>query len=393
MGVKRIVLTNAYNRRVLVYMEDNKPVRIRVIGDEPRFPIGTVVMARVKKMIPSSGACFVDIGDDTDYFLQIPKSLSSLHFEDGKEHTSIRPEDVLLVQVSNEAVKLKSPCVTGHISIHSRYLVLEEGRGVSFSSKIRQEDRKSFILPELISTYSSKYHIIVRTESRDVNDPEILGEEIVRLSEIYEHILSRTMTARVGNVLYSTPGYLESTLLDWLKYGCDEVVTDLEPYGQLLERISAERDIPYRFYTDELLSLGKLYKLETCVDECLSRKVYLKSGAFLVIEQGETLTAIDVNSGHNTRGDKDKTSFEINMDAADEILRQLRLRNISGMILIDYINMNSRDHLEQLIHKTASVVKTDDVLCRYIDTTGLGLFELTRKRVFKSFTEQWKGSD
>ncbi|MBR6391642.1 MAG: ribonuclease E/G, partial [Lachnospiraceae bacterium] len=83
----------------------------------------------------------------------------------------------------------------------------------------------------------------------------------------------------------------------------------------------------------------------------------------------------------------------INMDAADEILRQLRLRNISGMILIDYINMSSRDYLEQLIHKTASVVKTDDVLCRYIDTTGLGLFELTRKRVFKSFTEQWKGSD
>ena len=145
MAVKRIVLTKAYNRRVLVYMEDNKPVRIRVIGDEPKFPSGTVVMARVKKMIPSSGACFVDIGDDTDYFLQIPKSLSSLHFADGKEHTAIKPEDVLLVQVSNEAVKLKSPCVTGHISIHSRYLVVEEGRGISFSSKIGKDDRKTFI--------------------------------------------------------------------------------------------------------------------------------------------------------------------------------------------------------------------------------------------------------
>ncbi len=393
MAVKRIVLTKAYNRRVLVYMEDNKPVRIRVIGDEPRFPIGTVVMARVKKMIPSSGACFVDIGDDTDYFLPIPKSVSGLHFADGREHTAVKPEDVVMVQISNEAVKLKSPCVTGRISIHSRYLVLEEGRGVSFSSKIGQNDRKTFILPEIINTYSSKYHIIVRTESRDVNDPGILSEELVRLAEIYEHILSRNKTARVGNVLYSTPGYLESTLLDWLKYGCDEVVTDLEPYRQILEHATLDRGIPFRFYTDELLPLGKLYKLETCVDECLSRKVYLRSGAFLVIEQGETLTAIDVNSGHNTRGDKDRTSFEINMDAADEILRQLRLRNISGMILIDYINMSSRDYLEQLIHKTASVVKTDDVLCRYIDTTGLGLFELTRKRVFKSFTEQWKGSD
>lgn len=390
---KRIVLTTAYNRRVLVYLDDQKPMRIRVIGDEPRFPIGTVVMARVKKMIPSSGACFVDIGDDTDYFLQIPKVISSLHFADGKEHSSVHIEDMILVQVSNEAVKLKSPCATGHISLHSRHLVIEEGRGISFSSKIGHDDRQSIVLPENISTYSSKYHIIVRTESKSIDDPSVFEEELEGLSRNYEHIVSRSGTALAGNVIYRPQGYLESTLHDWLKYGCDEIVTDLEEYIPVLTGVSGERDVPLRKYEDELLPLGKLYKLETCVDECISRKVYLKSGAFLVIEQGETLTAIDVNSGHNIRGNKEETSFEINMNAADEILRQLRLRNISGMILIDYINMNSREHLDALIRKTASVVKDDDVLCRYIDTTGLGLFEITRKRVFKSFKEQWKGSD
>ncbi|MBQ9333827.1 MAG: ribonuclease E/G [Lachnospiraceae bacterium] len=390
---KRIVLTTAYKRPVLAYLEDSDPVRIRAVGDEPCYPIGTVVMARVKKMMPSSGACFVDIGDDTDYFLQIPADVSSLHFADEKQHSKVKPEDIIMVQVSNEAVKLKSPCVTGRISIHSRHLVIEEGRGVSFSSKIGQNDRRNIILPENISTYSSKYHIIVRTESKDVDDPAVFTEELVRLSEIYEHIISRSGTALVGNVLYHTPGYLESTLLDWLKYGCDEIVTDMVQYRQLLTEISEVREVAFRFYEDELLPLGKLYKLETCVDECLSRKVYLKNGAFLVIEQGETLTAIDVNSGHNIRGNKEETSFEINMNAADEILRQLRLRNISGMILIDYINMRSAEHVTELIRKTSSVLKNDDVLCRFIDTTGLGLFEITRKRVFKSFKEQWKGSD
>lgn len=392
MDNKRIVLTTVYDRKVMFYLEDSEPVRIRVTGDEPRFPIGTVVVGRVKKMLDSSGACFMDIGDDQDYFLQIPGRLSDLVFLDGRKHKKVNCEDLILVQVASEAVKLKSPTVTGRISINSRHLVIEPGRGLSFSSKINTGGRKSIVLPESISTYTGKYHIIVRTEARDLRDDETLDKELADLADSYESIMARSQTALAYNVVYRPGSLVDLTLRDWIKYGCDEIVSDLTEYEDELKTVADARDIPYVRYEDEY-PLCKLLKLETCIDQCISRKVYLKSGAFLYIEQGETLTAIDVNSGHNIRGDKEETSFKINLSAAEEMLKQLRLRNISGMIMVDFINMKDASHMEELIAYTTRLLKSDDVLCRYIDMTGLGLMEITRKRVYKSFIEQWKGSN
>ncbi|MCR5595904.1 MAG: ribonuclease E/G [Lachnospiraceae bacterium] len=386
---KRIVYTTVYGRQVLVYLEGDEPLRIRVLDKEPGFPIGTVVLARVKKMMPSSGACFVDIGDDTDYFLQIPGNLNLLYFADGKKHDKVHNEDVILVQVSSEGVKMKSPGVTGNISLHSRHLVIESGKGLSFSSKIPREERDLIAVPEKICAYSSKYHIIVRTESAGITDTDVFNEEIELLYEDYERIMERVKTACLYNVLYKPEGYLQTVINDWLKYGCDELITDIPDRTDEIEQIADIRGISFCRYMDDY-PLCKLYKLETCVDQCLSRKVYLKSGAFLVIEQGETLTAVDVNSGHNTKGNKEETSFNININAARELLKQLRLRNISGMILVDFINMKQDAHLEELIQETRKILKDDDVMCRYIDMTGLGLMELTRKKVYKSFIEQWK---
>ena len=392
MDKKRIVLTTVYDRKVMFYLEGSEPLRVRVTGDEPRFPIGTVVVGRVKKMLDSSGACFMDIGDDKDYFLQIPGRISDLIFLDGRAHKKVSCEDLILVQVASEAVKLKSPTVTGRISVNSRHLVIEPGRGLSFSSKINTGDRKSIILPEKISTYTGKYHIIVRTEARDLKVGETLDEELADLADSYDGIMVRSQTALAYNVVYRPGSLVDLTLRDWIKYGCDEIVSDLTEYENDLKSIADTRDIPYVRYEDEY-PLCKLLKLETCIDQCISRKVYLKSGAFLYIEQGETLTAIDVNSGHNIKGDKEDTTFKINLNAAEEMLKQLRLRNISGMIMVDFINMKDPSHLEELIGHTRKLLKSDDVLCRYIDMTGLGLMEITRKRVYKSFIEQWKGSN
>ncbi len=386
---KRIVVTRIYGRKASVYLEDGRPMRINAIGEEPAYPIGTVVVGRVRKMMDSSHACFVDIGDDTDYFLKLPARISDLTFTDGNEHTRIHPEDFILVQVASEGVKLKSPTVRGNISLKSRYAVIESGRGVSFSSRITADGQKSSLLPTNIDTYSSKYHIIVRTEAQDLEDPSELAKDLADLDACYEHIRQRSGTALYSNILYKPEGVFASGINEWLKYGCDEIVTDLEEYSADLEEISGARDIPFKYYDDEY-PLCKLYKLETCVDECLGRRVSLKSGAYLVIEQGETLTAIDVNSGHEIRGRKEEAVFGINMEALTEIRRQLRLRNISGMILIDFINMKDPDHLSSLISAARDMFRYDDVPCRYVDMTGLGLMEVTRKRIKKSFTEQWK---
>ncbi len=389
----RIVITTVYERRAAFYLSDGDAVRIQVLADESSFSLGTVVVGRVRKMLESSGACFLDIGDDKDYFMQIPRDPSSIIFTDGREHVCVKPEDQMLVQVSSEEVKLKAPCVTHKITLRSRYAVIGPGKGVSFSGKIGPATKKNIILPANINTFASKYHIIIRTEAGSLSDMGPVADDLARLDEEYSSLIQRASCASVRSILHRESTGVSALMDEWLKFGASEVVTDIGEYADELGQMLKNRGVNLKLYADPDFPACKMYKLESAIDNALARRVYLHGGGFLVIEQGETLCAIDVNSGHRIRGDKEEMSYRINLDAAEEISRQLRLRNISGMILIDFINLKDPGHMDDLIAKLRGHVRKDDVQCRYVDVTGLGLIELTRKRVRKSISEQWKASN
>lgn len=393
MNNDRIIITTVYNRTAAFYMSDGKAVRIRVLNDEKAFSLGTIVIGRVKKILESSAACFVDIGDDKDYFMSVPKDISSVIFTDGGEHSCIRNEDHILVQISSEEVKLKAPCVTTKISLRSRYVVIEPGKGVSFSGKLNAEFKKKIVLPPNIDTFSSKYHIIIRTESAELNDMGQLARDLAGLDETYSLVIQKAGTSRLKNVLYRESSGVKALLEEWLKFGAGEVISDLDKYKDDIASAAGIRNVTYTEYKDRDYPPCKLYKLESAVDNALGKRVSLRSGAFLVIEQGETLTAIDVNSGHRVKGDKEEISYSINIEAVSEIFRQLKLRNISGMILVDFINTTDPDHESGLIEEVRKYIKNDDVMCKYVDITGLGLMEITRKRVRMSLAEQWKASN
>lgn len=389
---KRILITKVYNRNAAFFQEDGTVTRIRVIPKSNGFSVGTVVLSRVKKLIESTGACFVDIGDDRDYFLQLPKDISLLTFGDGKEHKSIKCEDMILVQVSGEAVKKKAPTVSYAISLSSEYFVICPGHGISYSSKTDEAARESITLPSKVHELSSKYHIIIRTALVPGIDTELLKDDIEALAAKYEHVFEKAAISPVKTVICQN----DSDLLginEWFKYGPDEIVTDLPEFKDNAEDLAHKYGTALRFYEDDLLPMCKLYKLETVIDTSLAKQVYLKSGGFIIIEQCETLCAIDVNSGHNIKGDKEEKSFEINVEACMEIARQLKVRNISGMVVIDFINMKKKAHVDELIRTIKDVIKTDDVPVRFVDMTGLGLIELTRKKILMSLAEQWKISD
>ena len=386
----RIILTKVYNRLSAYFMESDEVTRIRVIRPDSEFALGTVIMSRVKKLIDSSGACFVDVGDDKDYFLQLPKDLSLITFGDMREHKKIKCEDIIMVQISSEAVKKKAPTVTYNISLNSRYFVIGSGKGISYSGKIDSESRQRINLPDNIERISSQYRIIVRTACMNEPDPEMLKEDLEALTARYTEVMRKAAISPLKSVIYKPDTDADFGISDWLKYAPNEIVTDIPDYSERLKALSVRENINFRYYEDELLPLCKLYKLETAIDKSLSKQVYLKSGGFIIIEQGETLCAIDVNSGHNISGDKEEKSFEINLEAAEEIEKQLKLRNISGMILIDFINMKKDSHVRELISHIRDIIRNDDVACRYVDMTGLGLIELTRKRVLMSLSEQWK---
>ena len=191
-----------------------------------------------------------------------------------------------------------------------------------------------------------------------------------------------------GNLIYrNIPGYMEKLKTQDLAE-IDHIYTDqqdlYEEIRQYLPNLK-EQGILVK-YDDSAVSLATLYHIQGNLDELLGQKVWLASGANIIIETLETLTVVDVNSGKN-QSKKEETLFAINMEAAREILRQIRLRNISGMIIIDFINMKSKEQQEALIQFVKQELKKDHVPASFIDITKLGLMELTRKKVYKSLRE------
>lgn len=381
----KLLYTTVYDRKVLVHLSDDKIEHIRVIRNT-QFPIGTVVIGRVTKMLPSSNACFVDIGDTENYFLTIPKIPGKIQYADMNKKGNLHCEDVILVQVSAEAVKQKAPSVTSDISLSGRFVVIEEGSGISFSKKITKNEKNAVNITSNIKELSHNHHIIFRTEIINQKDTSIVEDEILQLINRFDDIKNNLHVYKEKTVLYKADNILQSTISEWTKYGYTELVTDV--YSDIDEL--SELNINIREYNDDRLSLIKLYKLETLINDCLNQKVYLKSGAYLVVEQGETLTSIDVNSAHAIKGDKEEASFKINMEAAEAIIHVLKSRNITGMILIDFINMKDKKHEDELITKIKDLLLYDDVKSSFIDITGLGLVELTRQRKYSSLIEQWK---
>lgn len=390
----KIVLTTVYGRRILYHFSDDKLAHIQVIEKETEYPLGTIVIGKVKKMIPSSNACFVNIGNNIDYFLTIPPSLSDIIFTDHRKHKKLQCEDEILVQIYAEAVKLKQPKVTTDISISGRYTVAGRGQGITYSKKINKSDRKKIVFPEDIVSLANKCGIIIRTEAAAANDMNEVTEDILSVSSQYCNAVSKAFTSKCFNIMYKPNGIIENLIDSWIKYAPADFITDDTEYQDALIQVSKRNESStYTFYDDETLALKKLYKLESTTDQVIDKKYYLKSGAFLLIEQGETLTAIDVNSGHATKGAKDEAVFNINMEAAEEIANLLSIRNISGMILIDFINMKNPKYEAELIDYTKKLLARDNISCRYIDMTGLGLMEIIRARKYKSFIEQWKKND
>ena len=173
----------------------------------------------------------------------------------------------------------------------------------------------------------------------------------------------------------------------------EEIITDIpgiyEKLKEYLKDFIPEEADKLSFYEDKLLPLHKLYRLEHALDEVQQEKIWLKSGGFLVIQQTEAFVSIDVNSGKYTGKKKaEETYRKINLEASEEIARQIRLRNLSGIILIDFINMQNPDHQDELFHVLQKYLRKDPVKARAVDITPLHILEMTRKKVRKPVREE-----
>ena len=379
---------------VAALSEENRIVEIRLESDQEKSILGNIYTGQVENIASNIQAAFVQIEPGKRCYYPLAEAQRAVFSAGRKGNGPLRPGDELLVQVSRDAMKGKLPALTSNLNFTGRYLVLTTGdKKFGLSSKLAQEDRHrlSGWLKEEAEHPDKAFGIIVRTNAADASKEEIL-KELEWLKGRYHKAVVQGRNRTCFSLVLETEPFYVAAVRDAYGRDLDEIITDVPEIREMilgyLEEISPELKEKLRFYQDKLLPLYKLYRVETALDAIQKEKVWLNSGGFLVIQQTEAFVSIDVNSGKYTGKKKMEETFrKINLEAAAEISRQLRLRNLSGIILIDFINMENPDHRDELFHVLQKLLRKDPIKSRAIDITPLHILEMTRKKVRRPVIE------
>lgn len=418
---RHIVLTKIEQRLVRFSYENDSLIAIDVISNQTnQLQIGEIYTARVKNIVKNIEAAFVQIQDETCYFSLADNK--NIVFLNPKKDQTVHEGDLILVQVEREAVKTKQTAVGSDYQLTGELLVYTPTKpGVGVSKKISIEKREQLLecmnavkqLPdtqEILAQTMSEFGFIVRTNAQNATKEQMQLEAILLLSK-WKDIVTKAKTSLAGVKLYTNQDeYKEMLRFIGASDSSNYVITDDEDsYHQLNQLVNnnsidetrlnnapnAELDytnsVSIRLH-DKEISLTALYDLQSFIKDALSKKVWLKSGGFLIIEPTEALTVIDVNTGKSIqkKATKEEHSYHINVEAADEIARQLRIRNYSGIIIVDFIDMKNQENQQALLNHIKKLLKQDSIQSTLIDITGLGLVELTRKKIKKPLHEQWQ---
>ena len=354
--------------------------------------LGNIYIGKVKNIQKNIQAAFIEIENGIMCYYSMAEKASPC-FVNVKKNNVLKIGDEMIVQVSKEGIKSKLPYVSSNLNFTGRYLVLtSERKELGFSGKLKKEEKKQ-IREILKDKIPRNVGIIVRTNCRDAQEEEIL-HELEELMKRYEAVLQKGKSRVCFSVLEkSMPEYVQ-ILQNLYSQDLEEIVTDkqelYECAVQYLKGYKQQEKI-VRYYEDKLLPLYKLYNLQKAFEQAQNERVWLKSGGFLVIQQTEAFVCIDVNTGKCTsKKDMQETFRKINLEAAKEIAWQLRLRNLSGIILIDFINLERAEDKEELMQTLQKYLWQDSIKGTVVDMTELNIVEVTRKKVKKSLAEELK---
>ena len=394
---------------------------------EGRSLLGNIYVGKVKHVVKNIDAAFVEIAGGQTCYLPLKEAQAPV-LTNRRSDGRLLAGDEILVQVMRDALKTKEPALTAKISLEGRLaaVVLDGGHGVRYSRQLPGEAADHFREVLQSVTVPDGMTLVVRTAAGDgwnskPADTALLREAGALLKKAQKLLSvgrSRTVFSMISE---ERPGWLTELLSH--KQLPDKIVTDETLVYTALEDLygsgasGIEKKLPavaadsveqlakrtpelpggtkcpeISFYRDSRPNLFALYGLAGKLEEALVKRVWLKSGGYLVIEPTEALTVIDVNTGkYDGSKNVEETFALINREAAQETARQIRLRNLSGIILIDFINQKDRQAAKELLEELRSLCKEDPVPVRVVDITALGLVELTRKKVKGTLAEQLKG--
>lgn len=398
----------------IALLEDSRLVSLQKESRNIAYAVGDLYLAKVKKLMPGLNAAFVDVGYEKDAFLhyldlgpqfntyiryvrealddkrKVP-SVSKLKFDQdipkqGTIQDVLKPGDQLLVQVAKEPISTKGPRLTTEISFTGRFMVLMPfGDKISISQKIKSTEEK-IRLRQLIGSIKPKgFSVIVRTSAENKRVAE-LNNEMRTLLKSWEDSIAKMQRAKAPALVYQEDSRTLSMIRDLFAPTFENIhVNDKESYEQIRKYVSLiapEKDSIVQLYDSEV-PIFDHYNITRQIKSSFGKTVSFRSGAYLIIEHTEALHVIDVNSGNRSKStpDQESNALDVNLKAADEIARQLRLRDMGGIIVIDFIDMAKSEHRQALYDHMREIMANDRARHNILPLSKFGLMQITRQRV------------
>lgn len=380
-NTKRIVVTD--NGNILEkYEENEKSKRLE----------GKIYLGKVQNVLQGMQAAFIDIGETRNTFIHLKDILPKVDIIKNENNLNqeknikklVKVGDKILIQVKRDATNMKGAKVSTHINLPSRYFVLMPNTDIkTISQKIENDEEKNRLMEIINEILPEGFGIIVRTSALNKEKEELkndLNETINKWKEIEK--IANDKETTYPRVVYEGQSFIETLLMDLIDKDMTRIVVDNKKCYKEVEKIikNLHEDITIELKENE--NIFDIYDINDQLEKIKQRKIWLKCGGFITIDKTEALTAIDVNSGKYI-GNKnlEQTVFKVNSEASVEIAKQLRLRDIGGIIIIDYIDMTDEEHKKQIIKVLEENLKYDRSKTQIVGFSKLNLLEMTRKHM------------
>lgn len=410
---KDLIINSTPNGVELALLEDKRLVELQQDKNSNNFSVGDIFLGKIKKLVPGLNAAFVDVGYDKDAFLHYTdlgpqirsllkftnnaiagnqsEQLTNFQFEreivkTGKIADVLPKKGHLLLQVLKEPISNKGPRISCDISLAGRYLVLTPFNNmIGVSKKINSSEERKRLDRLMESIKPKNFGVIVRTVAE--------GKSVAELHEDLQHLIdkwteiTKQLNAAVAPVkILSEINRTSSVLRDMLNDSFNGIVTNDEAIYQevksYISRIAPEKEKIVHHYTGST-PIYDQYNITKQIKSTFGKTVNLPSGPYLIIERTEALHVIDVNSGHKmvSSGNQDANALAVNMELGEEIVRQLRLRDLGGIIIIDFIDMRNPENKKALFNRVLDLMKSDRAQHTVLPLSKFGLMQITRQRV------------
>ena len=391
-----------------LYDENRTMLEVSLSALDEESLLGNLYIGRVENVVKNLNAAFIRISPEQICYYSMDDYKNPLFTKKVSVKKPLVEGEELVVQVTREALKTKEPAVTTNLNFTGKYAVLTtENQRIGISAKLCKTDRER--LKSLAETIEHPdFGLILRTNAKDATDEEILAE-IQGLAEEWQNLKETAKHKTCYSCLKKEPPAYLKEIVNLPTSSVNELITDdrnvflklcsnfgiteddLWTKGSVsvpIDEVNVTETLTLRYYHDSILSLSSLYSVKSSVEKAIAEKVWLNSGAYLIIQPTEAMTVIDINTGKNVAKKGVQENFlKINKEAAIEIAHQLRLRNLSGIIIVDFMNLASKEAEAELMSTFRAALKNDPVPTQLIDMTKLGLVEVTRKKVRKSLPE------